>query len=255
MNCEDFNKILPELADYQPMQVELRDDGLSHTALCAGCARKLVNARALSGNLLLAAGAESESAPARVKESLLAAFAEQQPAQSQTTSVVDISTRRKRMWWIGAAAAIAAVIVLAVILPVWRETPSPVLPMPIASGPVVESSQPPITNPGTVNSQPPLGVVDAIRKRRSFRQQTDRIKTSPKGSETVALNGTKEYLPLTYLANSTAMDTGTVIRVQLSRSALVSLGLPMNMESSRDSIEAEVVVGDDGVARAIRLVQ
>jgi hypothetical protein len=74
-------------------------------------------------------------------------------------------------------------------------------------------------------------------------------------NETVATKTADEYLPLTYLAKTTAMDTGTIIRVRLSRSALVSLGLPVNLENSSDSVSAEVVMGDDGVARAIRLVQ
>jgi hypothetical protein len=59
---------------------------------------------------------------------------------------------------------------------------------------------------------------------------------------------------LTYLASATAIDTGTIVRVQLSKSALVRLGLPINIESSNESVRAEVIIGDDGVARAIRLV-
>jgi hypothetical protein len=73
-------------------------------------------------------------------------------------------------------------------------------------------------------------------------------------SEAIAQN-TTEYLPLTYMSRDSAMDGGTVVRVELSRSALASLGLPLNFAGSGDSIRAEVVIGDDGVARAIRLVQ
>ena len=255
MNCDDFNNILPELADYKPMQVQLRNDGVSHAALCAACARKLVSFRAVSSNLLLAAAAESECAPPRVKESLLTAFAEQPQAAPATTSVVNIQTRRKLVLWTGAAAAIAAAIVLAVMLPAWRGPSAPVSQIPVATTPAVESLPPAPVTPVEVDSPPAKESVDPIRKRRSLGQRVVGPKVSSGEIETVAQNVTKEYLPLTYMATATAIDTGTVIRVQLSRSALVSLGLPMNMESSRESVEAEVVVGDDGVARAIRLVQ
>jgi hypothetical protein len=259
MNCEDFNNILAELADYKPMQADRRDEGVSHAAVCAGCAMKLVSSRALSSNLLLAAGAESEVAPPRVKQDLVAAFAKQHkvdgPSAAVVNPIVNIATRRRFVWWTAAAAAMAAAIVVAVMLSLWKETSLPVRPTQVATTSAVEPIQSPAVIPAPVDSPPAPGAVDAIRKPRLVAPQTDRKKTSPATAETLAHSTAGEFMPLTYLADATAMDTGTVIRVQLSRSALVSLGLPTNIENSRDSVEAEVVVGDDGVARAIRLVQ
>ena len=37
--------------------------------------------------------------------------------------------------------------------------------------------------------------------------------------------------------------------------ALASLGIRMNFEGTGKSVKADVVIGDDGVAQAIRLVQ
>ena len=45
------------------------------------------------------------------------------------------------------------------------------------------------------------------------------------------------------------------MRVELPRSALMSFGLPMNMERAGERIKADVVVGEDGLARAIRFVR
>lgn len=252
MNCEDFNKIVTEVADYKSMQVSTRDEGVSHAALCAGCARKLVNARALSSNLLLAAGAESESAPARVKENLLAAFTHQQQIKSPSEPVVDIASRRKFLWWTAAAAAVAAVIVLAIILPVWRQTLAPVQPQ--SEDVKAKAVDTPSATPAVERGGGSSGKIEVVENQTPLRPKTRRVKNS-KPVEAVAQNNTKEFLPLTYLAPATAMDTGTVVRVQLSRSALVSLGLPVNIEGSNDSVKAEVLLGDDGVARAIRLVQ
>ena len=73
-------------------------------------------------------------------------------------------------------------------------------------------------------------------------------------SDSVARNA-GEYLPLTYLTKGTAIESGTVVRVELSRSALASLGFNSGIDNSDESVKAEVILGDDGVARAIRLVE
>ena len=251
MNCEDFDKIVTELADYQPMLTAARDAGVSHAAWCADCARKLVDTRAVSASLLLAAGADSETAPSSVKANLMAAFAEQEKKRS-AGNVVEIAERRPGRWPIvaGVTAAVAAAILLAVILPLWqqasRQTPPPIKAAVITPTPnnVVSSTAIKIEPSAvpTISKKP-----HAIRKAKPIQAAS--------GYQTVASKSRDEYVPLTYLAKTTAIDTGMIVRVRLSRSALVSLGLPVNLENTSDSVSAEVVMGDDGVARAIRLVQ
>ena len=260
MNCEDFNEIINELADYKPMAVSTREAGVSHIALCADCAAKLANARAVSATLLLAAGAESEDAPTQVKENLLAAFAARQQAAQNPNQVVHISSRRKLGWWVAAAAvAAAAVIVFAVILPFWKGALAPVNRLPE----IAKQASPglaPTAAPDVIKTPAPVDTSDSTGKKRGIpgKQRpirgTNRRVVNSGEIETVAQNKSTEFLPLTYLATATAMDSGTIVRVQLSRSALVRLGLPVNIESSNDSVRADVVIGDDGVARAIRLV-
>jgi hypothetical protein len=46
-----------------------------------------------------------------------------------------------------------------------------------------------------------------------------------------------------------------VLRVELPRSSLASFGLPVNLERAGERIKADVVVGNDGMARAIRFVR
>jgi hypothetical protein len=260
MNCEDFNEIISELADGKPMAVSIRDAGVSHVALCADCAAKLANARAVSSTLMLAAGAESEEAPARIKSSLMAAFAAREQAEPVANNVVYLASRRKLDWWTATTvAAAAAVILFAVILPFWRSASAPTnQPPQIAENAppvVVPTAAPsptekpaPVTNPNSTDKGR-----GGSRKPRVSREP-NRHATSVGEIETVARNTSTEFLPLTYLASATAIDTGTIVRVQLSKSALVRLGLPINIESTNESVRADVVIGDDGVARAIRLV-
>jgi hypothetical protein len=51
------------------------------------------------------------------------------------------------------------------------------------------------------------------------------------------------------------LDSAQVVRVELPRSAMMSFGLPINMDRADERIKADVVVGNDGMARAIRFVR
>lgn len=64
-----------------------------------------------------------------------------------------------------------------------------------------------------------------------------------------------DFLPLTFVDDSRAQESGHVVRVKVPRSALIAFGVPMNMDRAGELITADVVVGYDGLARAIRFVQ
>jgi hypothetical protein len=46
-----------------------------------------------------------------------------------------------------------------------------------------------------------------------------------------------------------------VIRVKIPLSAFLAFGLPVSPEQADRIVNAEVVIGDDGVKRAVRLVR
>jgi hypothetical protein len=54
---------------------------------------------------------------------------------------------------------------------------------------------------------------------------------------------------------ATPLESGQLVRVQLPRAALASLGLPLNAERGNEPVKADVLLGNDGLARAIRLVR
>jgi hypothetical protein len=66
---------------------------------------------------------------------------------------------------------------------------------------------------------------------------------------------TTEYFPLQYGTDLTALDGAPVVRMELPRTVVVSFGLPMNPERAAEPIKADVVLGRDGIARAVRFVQ
>jgi len=45
------------------------------------------------------------------------------------------------------------------------------------------------------------------------------------------------------------------VRVELPRSTIVSMGFALNMDRSGEKVKADVLMGADGLARAIRFVQ
>ena len=274
MNCEDFKTIVNELAGGKLMDAKTREAGWGHVVICAGCAAQLNDAQTATMGLQIAGRAETEEAPARVKQALLAAFASQHKANAgqkearlAAGSVIEISNVRRLPRWIAAATiAAAAVLLFVLFLPLWLGV-SPE-PPPQSANPAVTplaARAPSPDNPRgemtratadkTAAGQKTSSTSFSIKRTSTIVRKPPRLSERVVKDEMVAKKISNDYFPLTYLADSTAMESGTVVRIELSRSALISLGLPMNAERADELVKADLVVGDDGVARAIRLVQ
>jgi len=64
-----------------------------------------------------------------------------------------------------------------------------------------------------------------------------------------------EFLPMGYGDPVSSLEGGVqMVRVELPRTALLSFGFPMSEERAPEPIKADVLVGEDGRARAIRFV-
>lgn len=63
---------------------------------------------------------------------------------------------------------------------------------------------------------------------------------------------TTEFIPLAGFAQSEGVH---LVRVELPRSALSSFGIPVNAERAGGRVKADVLLGEDGTARAIRFVR
>ena len=64
-----------------------------------------------------------------------------------------------------------------------------------------------------------------------------------------------DFVPLSYGGVQKPMESGEVIRMEMPRSALIAFGLPVNVEHADAPIKAELLLGEDGMARAIRFVR
>jgi hypothetical protein len=61
-----------------------------------------------------------------------------------------------------------------------------------------------------------------------------------------------DFIPLSYGGVQKPMESGEVIRLQMPRPALIAYGLPVNVEQADAPVKAELLLGEDGMARAIR---
>jgi hypothetical protein len=74
--------------------------------------------------------------------------------------------------------------------------------------------------------------------------------TDPEASEVVS-----PFMPLGDTNPANIQDGAQVVRVELPRYAMARFGLPVNMERYDERVKADVWLGVDGLARAIRFVQ
>jgi hypothetical protein len=64
-----------------------------------------------------------------------------------------------------------------------------------------------------------------------------------------------DYFPIDFGSYLQPLDGGRVLRIKLPRSALMNYGLPVDPLRADEAVKADVVIGDDGMARAIRFVR
>lgn len=256
MNCHEVESVFSDLARNQMMDASLREKALSHAESCAGCAGRLADERALTEALrLIAAAGKVDNAPARVEASLVAAFREHHGALP-SRSFGRTGTGTRRWLYVAAGVAAAAAIVMLLSLTVSRTRDSqPSTPEkaknesgnPTAPGkaqPAPEPARSPVSPEPRRYRRGPTVAQDKQQPNR--RDRDDR----PKSDEIAT-----DFIPLVNGESLAQLDSGQIVRVELPRSALMSFGLPMDMDRANEPIKADVVVGNDGLARAIRFVR
>jgi hypothetical protein len=279
MSCRNIETVITELARGQMMEARVKEDALAHMEDCQRCAALFADEQTLTNGLrAVTANAASMEAPSRVEAALLSAF--RQGAASPRVSV-DTNTRALATpwlpWSIAAAAAILIFSVFALprLLPVdsterVQQGVSDVQPNPSPEITTPESAavreNPENQSDGAIGNPEPESVGDSssphpIDRRRAFIQNAGLRNKPVRGANNIqpTLSANEEimtdFMPITYGSNLSQLDDGQVVRVELPRSALQSFGLPMNAERAGERVKADVLLGHDGVARAIRFVR
>jgi hypothetical protein len=63
------------------------------------------------------------------------------------------------------------------------------------------------------------------------------------------------FIPLPNAPQIDPNDDVNVVRMELPRSAMLAVGLDVNPEQVSETVEAEVMLGSDGLARAVRFME
>ncbi|HYP26245.1 MAG TPA: hypothetical protein VE262_05970 [Blastocatellia bacterium] len=277
MNCETFEEVVNDLARNRIMETEKRESGLAHARACDRCAARLSDERALTGGLgALSASLQDREALPHVEAALLNAFRERSTSQRASAAItepsipsialVDDIKGRRRNWRV--AAGVAAAILLAALVSVVALTPAPEREQRAVA---TDPPAPPQTPPRTPGREAPAhggeqaaapvnlerSVAQSPSRPRDGRGQSRR-KPRPEAreaEEVMAAEVATEFMPIGYGYPPSQMARGHIVRVELPRSAMTSFGLPVNHERSESRVKADVLIGEDGLARAIRFVR
>jgi len=259
MNCQSFENVVVDLARLTPLDASVRDAAVAHCEGCDNCARRLTQEKLLSAGLMaLAAEMKSAVVAHHVQESLLSVLRQQ--------GVAPQPERANHSWQY---LAVAAVILVAVALGIAgykmrqeppvnsqarsmpaTETPVPIAPTtPIndpAEGPTIKRKPTPIV----AKKQRPGKFLANASARSTFVSVVVGTVTDTEASEVVS-----PFMPLGDTNPANIQEGAQVVRVELPRYAMARFGLPVNMERYDERVKADVWLGADGLARAIRFVQ
>jgi len=177
---------------------------------------------------------ETEQAPPELEVRLLAAYRQ----------------RRRPPWWkrprvYGAVAASLFMWAAGWTLSVMRQ------PLPRLAGyPPVQASLPPERQPAALPAERPAAALAAARTlaKRALQRETPRPPAPMPVREEVAT----DFIPV---RAGGAFEYGRLIRVRVPRPALAHFGLPFDEDRAAESLDADLLVGEDGLIRAVRFVQ
>jgi len=225
MNCQEVDGRIVDLA----RGVEMDEAALAHIKECGRCGARLAEEERLSAGLSAWAKTSIvEQAPAVVEEKVFEAFRRRAPVQ----------TGRRWMVFAGAGAIAASVLLFRLFT-----AENPVRPAVVIA--------PAPQRVATVLADPVEQAPVAPRKAR-IRRAPRRTHPAP-DTEPAPLEA--HFLPVAQGDGWTPLDGGRVVRVKLPRSALLVFGLPMNEERALEQVQADVMLSNDGLLRAIRFVQ
>lgn len=245
MNCHEFERTIIDRSFDHLDDPSTQACVLAHAESCAQCAARLNREQRMSAALQTFAAEDAAiNAPERIKLALRKAFNEQQAAAA-SPPILPGSAQRKLLW------RMAAVVVLLLSListAIWLRVPDE----------NVHNAPPDL--PEYRKPQSPSGPVALDEAQRSRKNQTALVARSSsrsRGRRSLPVN-TKEtagLLPLTFVAQPGPTEFVQTVRVVVSRSTLLTMGLPVNVDRGGDKlIKADIIIGGDGVARAVRIL-
>jgi hypothetical protein len=229
MTCREFDEIVHGFVRMELLDVNMREAALEHAAHCEPCSERMADAAALAeASEMMGKGAREAQAPPRLEKWLLAAYRNHHRR---------VSWRHTLEWAsLGAAAAVLLVFLWTVggrskVQP----APAPKKDVSSQSGMPLDAKTPVIPKP---QDETAAGIDPVVR--------------AASAGETYLAS---DFVPVPFTGAITTDDPGMIVRVQLTRASLAQLGYPVAETPDEDLILADVLVGEDGWPRGVKLIQ
>jgi hypothetical protein len=280
MNCSEFDNVVVEVARSETRGTEMeaasKQQALAHAESCARCATCLNSEKSLSQGLqAVAAQDASLGAPAFVEAALLVAFRQREDARTVPAVVTPVSKESPlhafffRMKWALATAAALALIAFAIAramqsMPIQEPeiADGRALPEPAATE-KSEAKQSNLPEPEFIPKEKDSLVIKAsapTRRKATPRRSVNRteaqitVDVGPFVIDEPETLSAKEFLVFDYARNLPPADSTQLMRVRMPRERLAPLGIPLPRATrNSDYVNADLLVGSDGVPRAIRV--
>jgi hypothetical protein len=228
MTCRQFDEVVHGFVRLELLDVNVREAALEHAAHCERCSERMSGAAGLAeATEAVGKSARGEQAPLQTEASLLAAFRHHHRRASW----------RRTLEWASVGAAAAVLLVFLWTVGGRSKGASPATPRKDVSsqqGMPLEAKTP----TGPTQDDAAL-VADAV------------VADGPVSGTYVA----SDFVPVPFTGAISADDPGMIVRVQLTRSSLAQLGYPVAETPDEDLILADVLVGEDGWPRGVKLIQ
>ena len=215
------------------METTAQREAIAHAKTCARCARRLANEQKLSAVVAAVVMEDSQQvAPAAVEQILMAELRKQHER-----------SKRQGAWWARTAVvAAAAALIVAAAVSLRRAPDKQTVQMKLPEVHVT---------PAVI--APAVGAVSKPRvrtARASQRKAPKKLTAEPAAPQREVMT---EFIPIVF--DPEPIERGQIVRIRLPLAALASFGLPVNEEHAEEAIRADVVLGEDGLARAVRFVK
>jgi hypothetical protein len=249
MNCDEFEFIVLALARNQLMDARVHDLRLAHADSCARCAGRLASERFLAaGTAAVVAQIAAEAAPVRVEGALLAAFHEHVRATAARTAMPGPIKVKNWSSWRPAAVAALLLVVISTMAVFWSSSNSLNQANEELTGLYV-----PVDLPVPVLAAIEDRFESAYPLRNSEQQDRRQQRVSRRKSNQAEV--VSAFYPLMEGEDFDSSEVAQVVRVELPASALGVAGISLGADISTVAVKADVALGYDGLARAVRFVR
>ncbi len=233
MTCREFDEVVHGFVRMELLDVNVREAALEHAAHCELCSERMADAAALAeASQTMGMSARELQTPARMEASLRAAFRNHHRRASW----------QRTLEWASVGAAAAVLLVF-----LWTasgrsqgpSSPAPRKDVSSQSGMPLEAQSPAASNQDEAAPATDAAVANAV------------MAESPASGSYAA----SDFVPVPFTGAIAPDDPGMIVRVQLTRSSLAQLGYPVAETPDEDLILADVLVGEDGWPRGVKLIQ